>query len=296
MNDKRKQTMSREEARALYDNLRNSMEKKLGKLPVDEVPTGKGAKAANQNTARELAEIIGAASDPSKKKTRIDSKSVGSKAYGISPAAPKEFPTPSASSIQESMLASMRSSQGRQIPGYRRIMYTFGFVVTAGLMNATFSTLDAVGVLRPDSALVTAPVLQNRPTSPYDRAEREILLNLDARRATLEEQRKKLDDRESDLQRKERELVARVTEIRELTRGVEERRDERDRKQTQQVEQLARVYSNMSPEEAASLIGQLEITIAHELLSKMSEKRVGQILSLMEREKALLLTRMMTGQ
>ena len=62
-----------------------------------------------------------------------------------------------------------------------------------------------------------------------------------------------------------------------------------------QVEQLAKIYSAMSPEESAKLMEELDITIALELMSKMSEKRIGQILSLMDKEKALKMSKMLVN-
>ena len=62
-----------------------------------------------------------------------------------------------------------------------------------------------------------------------------------------------------------------------------------------QVEQLAKIYSAMSPEESAKLMEELDITIALGLMSKMSEKRIGQILSLMDKEKALKMSKMLVN-
>ena len=62
-----------------------------------------------------------------------------------------------------------------------------------------------------------------------------------------------------------------------------------------QVEQLAKIYSAMSPEESAKLMEELDITIALDLMSKMSEKRIGLILSLMDKEKALKMSKMLVN-
>ncbi len=52
----------------------------------------------------------------------------------------------------------------------------------------------------------------------------------------------------------------------------------------------------MNPKEASLLIEQLDITIALGLLERMPEKRIGQILSLMSPDRALTITRMLSGR
>jgi flagellar motility protein MotE (MotC chaperone) len=52
----------------------------------------------------------------------------------------------------------------------------------------------------------------------------------------------------------------------------------------------------MNPAEAAALLEQLDTPIALELLGRMPGKRIGQILALMTSERALTLTRMLSGR
>ena len=63
-----------------------------------------------------------------------------------------------------------------------------------------------------------------------------------------------------------------------------------------QLDQLANLYSAMDPKEAAGLIEQLDVTIALELVSRMPEKRIGQILATMNSGKALAISRMLSGK
>jgi flagellar motility protein MotE (MotC chaperone) len=80
-----------------------------------------------------------------------------------------------------------------------------------------------------------------------------------------------------------------------MTTALKLDRDKSDKKRNTQIEQLANVYGSMDPKEAASLIEQLDITIALNLLQKMPEKRIAQILALMNPERALGITRMLSG-
>ena len=73
-------------------------------------------------------------------------------------------------------------------------------------------------------------------------------------------------------------------------------REKNDKKRSTQLEQLSNVYGSMDPKEAATLIEQLDVTIALSLLERMPEKRIGQILALMNPQRALVITRMLSGK
>ena len=88
----------------------------------------------------------------------------------------------------------------------------------------------------------------------------------------------------------------RLTQLRELADSLKNDRDKSEKKRSVQLDQLANVYSAMDPKEAAGLIEQLDVTIALELVSGMPEKRIGQILATMNSEKALAITRMLSGK
>lgn len=122
-----------------------------------------------------------------------------------------------------------------------------------------------------------------------------VLNALDQRRVELEEQRDKLENRAFDLDRREGEMETQLTELRSLTERLKLERVQDQRKREGQLEQLSKVYSSMNPEEAAKLIEQLDSSIALSLIERMPEKRIGQILALMSAEKALSITRMLTG-
>lgn len=136
----------------------------------------------------------------------------------------------------------------------------------------------------------------NSAVSGQFSAEQVRVLNaLDQRRVELEEQRGKLENRALDLDRREAEMETQLTELRSLTERLKLDRVQDQRKREGQLEQLSKVYSSMNPEEAAKLIEQLDSSIALSLIERMPEKRIGQILALMSAEKALSITRMLTG-
>jgi flagellar motility protein MotE (MotC chaperone) len=130
----------------------------------------------------------------------------------------------------------------------------------------------------------------------YSESELTLLKSLDSRRVELEDRRRRLDDREKDLAEREREFAGRLAQLRELTGMLQADREQGDKKQQAQVGQLANVYGSMNPPEAAALLGQLDITTTLALLERMPEKRMGQILSLMPADRALTITKMLTGR
>ena len=72
-------------------------------------------------------------------------------------------------------------------------------------------------------------------------------------------------------------------------------RSKQNKKTTTLHCKLANVYGSMNPQEAATLIEKLDSQIALGLITRMPEKRIGQILALMSPEKALTMTKMLSN-
>lgn len=126
--------------------------------------------------------------------------------------------------------------------------------------------------------------------------ERELLTELDARRVELEKRKTQLDDRENQIREQSRALQERLGELRILTAKLSESRKESENQHDARMEQLSQVYSSMAPNEAAPLIAKLDERIALALLKRMPGKRMGQILSAMEQDRAVQLTKELTEQ
>jgi flagellar motility protein MotE (MotC chaperone) len=124
--------------------------------------------------------------------------------------------------------------------------------------------------------------------------EKDILTQLDSRRVELEKRKDALDKREQEVKNQAQALVERLAELRGLTSKLQELRKEREHKQEGRMAQLANVYGGMEPQEASNLLSRLEDPIALELLERMPEKRMGQVLSFMEKGRAVDLTKLLT--
>ncbi len=125
-------------------------------------------------------------------------------------------------------------------------------------------------------------------------SERGLIADLDARRVELEKRKEGLDRREEELKAQADALTERLAELRGLTARLGEVRKTEDSRKQSKFDQLANVYTAMAPNEAATLLSRLEPSITIDLLERMPEKRIGQILGLMDRDRAVELTRLLT--
>ena len=85
-----------------------------------------------------------------------------------------------------------------------------------------------------------------------------------------------------------------MTELKAISERLKGERDKGDKQRNGQLEQLANVYGSMNPPEAAHLLEQLDIQVTLSLIERMPEKRMGQILSLMNAQRALELTNLLS--
>ena len=124
----------------------------------------------------------------------------------------------------------------------------------------------------------------------------QLLEQLDARRVSLEERSLELDAREKKLDQESATLSEKLAELRSISTKLETLRKEKDQRYESRIEQLADVYGSMAPQQAAPLIAKLEDETALGLLQRMPGKRMGQILSLMNEERAVELTKRLTDR
>jgi len=197
-------------------------------------------------------------------------------------------------SKEEELLLVMRQGDKEKNP-HKAIVSGIAVLVVARI---ALSTLDFSGVIESSSSIARASMLpaQERIFVSNDHHEADLLKQLDGRRAELEKRSEHLDDREEELKEQEREFTVKLAQLRELTKTLKNERVQSTKKEDAQIEQLAKVYGSMNPPEASALIEQLDVHIALSILERMPDKRMAQILSLMKPERALLLTKMLTGK
>jgi flagellar motility protein MotE (MotC chaperone) len=262
MSDKK---LTREQANELYDSLQKAMTTMF---------TKKGQKTP-ESSAQNSAKAVTA---------EAAAKAASKTAYSRTGTAPKSF--------QSSMIprgATSRMGKGR-LNGNATAVVCLAFFCCA---KVGLSALEATGVGRVEP--VEAAVMRPLPKGPqWSKEEVKILTALDSRRVELEERGARIEQRESDFVAKERELALRLTELKELSDKLKTEREKGDKQRGSQLEQLANVYGSMNPPEAAHLLEQLDIQVSLSLIERMPEKRIGQILALMNPQRALELTNMLS--
>lgn len=283
MTAKNGKNMSREEAAELYRDLKKAMSTVRAKGTATK-GTGKGKPAGGDNAS--IGAMIAREISNAMKKDDLAAAQNGSQS-AIPP-----FSGETATDILSSVSSTRTSATTGRNAALACVLCVAVFKVALSALEATgFATATPA-----EATMVQAPRQDRTPGDPLSREEIQILTALDARRAELEERSKKVEQRSIDLDRRDREFVSRLAEIRELTQKLGSERDRDQRKRNGQLEQLANVYGSMNPNEAAQLIEQLDVTIALGLIEKMPEKRIGQILSSMKPERALALTKLLSGK
>ncbi len=266
--DNAKKGLSREQAAELYSDLRNAMAQMQSGAPKAKVKVATGGDPVAKQIAQEISKAM--------------SKDSGRSSQG---ARARQFnPEPSFDSS---------SSNYVEPPRTRGAVVAVLLVLFFGVAKVSFSAFEAMGIFTPQSAVAA---IASAPTSRFSPEEIRVLSALDTRRVELADRGKRLEQRESDVAEREREFTVRVAQLKELTDKLRGEREKNERKKSSQLEQLANVYGAMGPQEAAQLLEQLDVSIALSLVEKMPEKRIGQILSMMSKERALTLTKMLSGK
>lgn len=144
------------------------------------------------------------------------------------------------------------------------------------------------------SSASVAAIPADKSQGSWSPAEAKLLAQLDSRRVELEHRSADLDKKEADMKGQATAFNERIAELKTLTDKLSHYRQEKDQQRESRLEQLASVYGSMEPAEAAGLMAKLDEEIALSLLQRMPGKRMGQILGLMDKERAVALTRILS--
>jgi flagellar motility protein MotE (MotC chaperone) len=290
--------LTREDAAELYKDVRQAMATVKGKskkAPGIVVPKAEPVTDEMKEVAKKIAQSI------SQSMTKDASQDLKKRAPAMKSFVQEETADAITRMKLESEIAPRLSAHNApkrgQIAAVMAVLLFAGFKVvlgiveSAGLVAPTEARASYAPALRQSASLAQAATAQG-----YTKDEIHILTQLDQRRAVLEERGTKLQDQELEFAQRDREFAAKLNELRELTAQLKGERVHSEKKRNTQLDQLANVYGSMAPQEAATLMEQLDVTIAFDLLSRMPEKRIGQILALMHPERALALTKMLSGR
>jgi flagellar motility protein MotE (MotC chaperone) len=275
--------LTREQARELYDDLHKAMTQMMTKRgqpipPAVAAATKSSANGANAKVAKEIAKVI---------KSGLSGKQMSAQAAveAVSSRAPARART----SVLRSGSAFRTSASGSQ--GALVSLMAVAVFCCAKLALSAIEASGVVDVQPAQAAVITAPVVVG---PQWSKEEVKVLTALDHRRAELEERSARMEQRDLELTARDRDLAARLTELKELTERLKVERQKGDKQRSAQLDQLSNVYGSMNPPEAAHLLEQLDIQVCLNLIQRMPEKRIGQILALMNPQRALELTNLLS--
>lgn len=138
------------------------------------------------------------------------------------------------------------------------------------------------------------PALESVPVSipkPRDNAEaRSLLESLASRQAVLEKRERELAAREDRLEIYEKDLAEKIAYLENLQKEIARESGDMARADAEAAASLAKVYAAMKPSEAAPLLDRLDDETVLRILAHMRAKQIGELLPLLDRDKAIVLT------
>ena len=144
-------------------------------------------------------------------------------------------------------------------------------------------------VSAPETAKPEGVVSQEQPQtiSPSERA---ILERLQARRQELEARAREIDIRENLLKSAEKRIEGRVEELKAVESRIATVSEQKKEVEDVRLKGLVMMYEGMKPKDAAKVFDRLEMGVLFEIASKISPRKMSDILGLMSAEAAERLT------
>ena len=125
---------------------------------------------------------------------------------------------------------------------------------------------------------------------PVSDSERTILLELRQRRKELDTRETLLVSREAILSATEHKLSGRVEELQTLQKKLEALDAARGQREDSGWQGLVKLYQNMKPRDAATILNDLDMAVLLQVMDRMKEAKAAPILSAMQPEKAREIT------
>ncbi len=115
------------------------------------------------------------------------------------------------------------------------------------------------------------------------------------KQGALEKKERDLARLEEDLQLQRVEIEKQLLELKEMRRTISSKLDSKVIADQESVDKLVGVYSNMKPQNAATIISQLDEQLAVKVLGKMKPQNAAAVLNFMEPQKAQTLSEKYAG-
>lgn len=141
---------------------------------------------------------------------------------------------------------------------------------------------------------------EGAPSGRKDRASaadlKSMLEELSRRQAELDRREKAVAAREEKLALYEKDVTEKIAQLEQVGKALKDELKKSSAASDEAAASLAKVYGAMKPAEAAPILDQLDEATALRILTRMKEKQVGEILPLMTRDRAIVLTRSLAGR
>lgn len=118
---------------------------------------------------------------------------------------------------------------------------------------------------------------------------------LKEKRRELEKKERRLARLEEDLQKQKLEIEKQLKEMKEMRRNISSKLDKKVIADQESVTKLVGVYSNMKPQNAATILTNLDEQLAIKVLAKMKKQNAAAILNFVEPKKAQTLSEKYAG-
>jgi flagellar motility protein MotE (MotC chaperone) len=152
--------------------------------------------------------------------------------------------------------------------------------------DAAKPAVSAPETAKPPEGAAVAPE-QPSMISPSERA---ILERLQARRQELEARAREIDIRENLLKSAEKRIEGRVEELKAVESRIAAVTEQKKEVEDVRLKGLVTMYESMKPKDAAKVFDRLEMGVLFEIASKISPRKMSDILGLMSAEAAERLT------
>src|SRR3954470_2429177 len=151
--------------------------------------------------------------------------------------------------------------------------------------DAAKPAVSAPETAKPPDGWVSAE--QPPMISPSERA---ILERLQSRRQELEARAREIDIRENLLKSAEKRIEGRVEELKAVESRISTVTEQKKETEDVRLKGLVTMYEGMKPKDAAKVFDRLEMGVLFEIASKISPRKMSDILGLMSAEAAERLT------
>ncbi len=138
----------------------------------------------------------------------------------------------------------------------------------------------------PSQPITPNPSSQEQPkqsTSEYE-------AYLEKREKELRERERALEEKEALLKSLQKDIEEKLSRLEEINKNIEAFKKEQERLQSEKIDTLVKIYTNMKPKDASKLLEKLDDELVVDIVSRMTTEQAAKIISSMEPKRAAQIT------